>query len=134
LVSAQEKIGIKETIEKANAGDVNAQLTLGIAYDLGTDGLKENFKEAIFWYTKSAEQGNKDAQLFLATNYYEGKKVERSYSKAVYWWTKAAEQGDKEAQFNIGTFYYDGIGVEKSYSNSLFFFNRKLVTIYRRII
>ena len=80
LVSAQEKIGIKETIEKANAGDVNAQLTLGIAYDLGTDGLKENFKEAIFWYTKSAEQGNKDAQLFLATNYYEGKKVERSYS------------------------------------------------------
>lgn len=60
LVSAQEKIGIKETIEKANAGDVNAQLTLGIAYDLGTDGLKKTLKKLFFGVQR---QQNKETKM-----------------------------------------------------------------------
>ena len=42
---------------RAEAGDANAQLLLGVMYDHGK-GVLEDDKEAVKWYRKAAEQGH----------------------------------------------------------------------------
>lgn len=52
---------------------------------------------AVFWWAKSTEQGNIEAQFFLARCCEEGVGTERDYSKAKYWYIRAAERGNKQA-------------------------------------
>lgn len=49
---------------RAEAGDVLAQLILGIMYEIG-EGVVENDQEAVKWYRMAAEQGDADAQYGL---------------------------------------------------------------------
>ena len=44
-----------ELVQKAEAGDAEAQYNLGQCYENGQVGIKDN-KEAVKWYTKAAEQ------------------------------------------------------------------------------
>ena len=46
-----------ELILKAEAGDAKAQCNLGWCYETGT-GVEKSEREAVKWYTKSAEQGD----------------------------------------------------------------------------
>src|SRR5262249_57758121 len=46
--------------ERAVAGDANAQVLLGIAYDGGSRVFKRDPNEARRWYDKAAKQGNLD--------------------------------------------------------------------------
>ena len=45
-----------ETKAKAEAGDADAQYNLGWMYDEG-EGVEQDFKEAVKWYQKAADQG-----------------------------------------------------------------------------
>ena len=53
-----------ELVKKAEAGDVLAQCSLGSCY-LEGKGVTQDYKEAVKWYTKSAEQGNEPAKKAL---------------------------------------------------------------------
>jgi TPR repeat protein len=64
---------------------------------------------------KAAEQGNVNAQLYLATKYRSGEGVPKDYKKSAYWTKKAAEQGNVNAQYNLGYMYVKGQGVIKDY-------------------
>ena len=99
LVSAQETTDIKETIEKANAGDESAQLMLGIFNSI--TNTEQGYKEAIYWFTRAAEQGNSVAQFQLGFFYHKGMGGEQSDNKTFYWWRKAAEQGNSDAQYRL---------------------------------
>ena len=55
---------------------------------------KENYEKAFTPYKKEAEQGNAEAQFFLAYMYDDGEGTEQDKQKAFYWYTKAAEQGN----------------------------------------
>ena len=57
--------------------------------------VEKDLKEAIYWYTKSAEQGNADAQYNLAVCYDNGNGVERNLDMAIEYYKKAAEQGNE---------------------------------------
>ena len=48
--------------ELADQGHLGAQYMLGRAYRFRWGVPERDFKEAIKWYTKSAEQGNRQAQ------------------------------------------------------------------------
>ena len=61
-------------------------------------GITKDFKEAVKWHTKSAEQGNANAQLCLGTFYHFGQGVAQDYTEAVKWYAKSAEQGNAEAK------------------------------------
>ena len=81
-------------------------------------GVAQDYTKAVYWYTKSAEQGNAIAQVNLGNIYKngtpiysktvvvnaDGSKTEnvigiaKDHKKAIYWYTKAAEQGNAEAQ------------------------------------
>ena len=74
-------------------------------------GVPQDYKQAVKWYTEAAEQGNASVQYNLGVMYYNGQGVPQDYKQAVKWYIKAAEQGDASAQVNLGLMYGTGQGV-----------------------
>ncbi|ODS31478.1 MAG: hypothetical protein SCARUB_03409 [Candidatus Scalindua rubra] len=67
---------------------INELYNKGHSYD-----KQGNYKEAIKWYRKAAEQGHARAQAILGIMYSQGQGVEQDFKEAVRWYQKAAEQG-----------------------------------------
>ncbi len=61
-------------------------------------GTIQNYRQALHWYQKAAEQGDSDAQIILALMYGEGQGIKRNFPQAEYWLKKAAAQGNPVAQ------------------------------------
>ncbi len=62
----------------------------------------KNYKQAVSWYQKAAEQGLTIAQNNLGVMYANGTGVAQDNKQAVSWYQKAAEQGLTIAQNNLG--------------------------------
>lgn len=105
----------QKNIDKARAGDARAQADVGYAYETG-DGVAKDTNQALYWYRKSAENGNMDGQANLAYFYYNGLGVAQDYKQAFYWNKKAADQGLARAQNWVGFLYEKGLGVEQNYT------------------
>ena len=73
---------------------VNAQAWLAATFSLGLQGVAENKKKALFWWTKAAEQGNPRAQFQLGLMYSYGVGVLEDFIKSYAWFNLAALQGD----------------------------------------
>ncbi len=101
-----------ELQKKAEAGDANAQSSLGEMYAKG-EGVPKDAVKAAEWYQKSAVQGNAQAQDRLGVMYDLGEGVPKDAAKAVEWFEKAAAQGNADAQRNLGHMYRNGEGVPK---------------------
>ena len=61
-----------------------------------------NYREALEWYRKAAEQGYAPAQVNLGSLYAEGQGTPQDFQEALRWYHKAADQGYAPAQFNLG--------------------------------
>ena len=59
---------------RANGGDAEAQVTLGVMHAEGR-GVPQDAVEAVAWYGKAAEQGLAEAQYNLGVMYAEGRGV-----------------------------------------------------------
>ena len=88
----EEKIEFYHLNFKANGGDYIAQNNLGVIYEIG-EGVPQDYKEAVKWYRKAAEQGFAKGQYNLGRSYHNGQGVPQDYKEAFKWYTKAAEQG-----------------------------------------
>ena len=108
----------QDLMEKALAGDADAQYELGVCYYNG-NGIEQNYVEAVKWYRKSAEQGDANAQCCLGYCYEYGRGVDQNYTEAVKWYRKAAEQGEETAQSNLGICYYNGHGIDQNYAEAV---------------
>ena len=64
-------------------------------------GVDVNYKKAIEWYKKAAEQGYEGAQYNLGVIYEFGLGVGQSDSMAMRWYAKADAQNDVDAQARI---------------------------------
>jgi TPR repeat protein len=62
-VCVSSLLDVSVLIAKAESGDPNAQLELGKYYDATDDQAK--FPQAAYWFSKSADQGNPDAEWRL---------------------------------------------------------------------
>ena len=62
----------------------------------------KDYKQALYWYTKAAEQGDADAQNMLGLMYANGEGVPKDSVLAYLWWNLAAAQGLKSAKRNLG--------------------------------
>ncbi|MBE9591321.1 sel1 repeat family protein [Moraxella sp. K127] len=102
-----------------NPNNAQLQFYLGYAYDLEAD-----YKKAVEWYTKSANQGYAKAQYSLGAMYYTGQGVPQDYAKAFELFTKSANQGYAEAEYNLGVMYYNGQGVKQDYTKALEWFTK----------
>ena len=71
------------------------------------EGVEWNFKEAMKWYRKAADQGYAEAQHGLGHKYYTGEGVPRDYGTAYAWYNIAVANGFADAE------KYKGIVVKK---------------------
>lgn len=90
----------KETKAKAESGDIQAMNVLGEIYAEGKQ-VKRDYKEAVVWYRKAADQGVARAQYHLAALYEIGQGLPHDEAEAARWYRKAAEQGLADAQYNL---------------------------------
>ena len=93
----------------AIAGNVDAQCALGGFYDHGLEGVTKNYQEAVKWYRKAADQGNKEAQYFLGICYQLGKSVNKNNEEAAKWYRKASSQGHANAKEALDWLINEGL-------------------------
>lgn len=113
----------QETLKKAEAGEADAQFKLGFMYVNG-EGVPQDDKEAVKWFTKAAEQGHAWAQFNLGLMYDKGRGVPQDDKEAAKWHTKAAKQGYADAQFILGGMYAFGQGVPQDYKEAVKWFTK----------
>jgi TPR repeat protein len=82
-------------------------------YLLGDMFIETHGKQAIYWFSKSAQQGLPIAQETLGAAYELGWDVPRDYVQAAYWYRRAAMQGNCFAAESLGMMYEDGRGVKQ---------------------
>ncbi|GBC52943.2 kinase-like domain-containing protein [Rhizophagus irregularis DAOM 181602=DAOM 197198] len=97
----------------------------------------QNYKKALYYFQKAAENGNKfalcnlaaekgdkSAQNNLGVLYENGEVTERDLEKAIKWYNKAAENGREIPQYNLGRCYQSGIGVIKDEVKAFEYYKR----------
>ena len=103
---------IKEEKEKRLRKKVEADE----AFKVGTKYLeKEDYENALHYFTKAAELGSILAQYHVGDIYYYGRTGYQDDSEAEKWYLKAAENGNVDAQYCLGNLY---LGSKKPEKNS----------------
>ncbi|MBQ8466035.1 MAG: sel1 repeat family protein [Alphaproteobacteria bacterium] len=95
---------------QADAGDVNALMTLGYMYLYGLNGVEMNYKKAFEYYQKAADKGDHVAINNLASLYYGGVGVSKNIEKAAELFAKASDMGNIEASLNLAVIYLTNQG------------------------
>ena len=70
--------------------DFDRPNVVGFSYYNGV-GVVKDFKKAIYWYTKAADQGYADAQFNIGVCYELGHGVNEDFGKAIYWYNKVIQ-------------------------------------------
>lgn len=84
----------------AQQGDATAQFALGARYAIG-EGVKQNYSEALRWFSKAAEQGHVTSQATLGAYYWAGRGVPQDLSKAYFWALLAEAGGDQGSRYRL---------------------------------
>lgn len=108
--------------KQAEAGDKRAQYKLGNAYLRG-NGVKLDMKQAINWFTKSANQNYIKAAHKLGHIYYSSKNS-RKYKLGFQWFLKAANKKYAPSQYYLGRMYFEGKGVKRDLDRALLWAKR----------
>ncbi len=104
----------KKTLEKASAGDPQAQFEMGRLYYRGKH-VAQDFAQALNWFDTAAKNGSVPAMNALAGMYHAGQGCEEpNPQKTFSWYQTAAHTGDFEARVNLAVCYLNGIGTEKN--------------------
>jgi TPR repeat protein len=96
----------------AEAGNGQAELYMGLEYDMGTD-VPRNVEKAATWYRKAAAQGSASAENNLGVLYHEGDGLPKDGMEAVNWFSRAAARGSATAEYCLGRMYFEGDGVRQ---------------------
>lgn len=97
----------------AEAGDAQAQLGLGVLYDVG-QGVPRDPAVAYRWYRRAAEAGLAEAQFNVAVMHDTGDARPRDPGEAATWYARAAAHGNRRAQYNLAQLYEAGQGVPRN--------------------
>ncbi len=62
------------------------------------DGVVRDYKTAVRWYRKAAEQGFPNAQFNLGVIYAKGRGTNKDTTLSKEWYEKAADQGNENAE------------------------------------
>jgi hypothetical protein len=89
---------LEELRRFAEQGDARAQFAMGAHYSTGDQG-KQDYAEAVRWFTKAAEQGNVVAQATLGAYYWAGRGVPQDLNKAYFWSILARAGGDEGSKY-----------------------------------
>lgn len=84
----------------AEHGDPAAQFALGARYATGEE-VKQDYTEAVRWFTMAADQGHILAQATLGAYYWAGRGVPQDLTKAYYWSVLAQAGGDQASKYRV---------------------------------
>jgi uncharacterized protein len=115
VIQANESIA--DLRAKAEKGDANAQVNLGVRFLKG-EGVPQDHAEAVKWFHKAAEQGNVGAQHNLGVIYFQGEE----YIKGMNWYLKAANKGFVASQLNLAMCYHKGEVVPQDHAEAVKWF------------
>ncbi len=99
-VSRFEIMDINSLTAEANNGNYHAQFFLAKRLQKG-EGVAKNAQQAVYWYTRAAEQNIAPAQLNLGIMYLRGEGVKADMQKGRAWLEKAAHLGDNRASYAL---------------------------------
>ncbi len=114
---------VERLIERAKAGDAEAQLQAGVAYKHGYV-VQVAPREARDWFQKAAEQGVIPAQYLLGTMLLRGQEIPQDLPGAARWIHAAADNDHAEAQYEYGMMLFDGVGVAQDHQRAFEWFSR----------
>ncbi len=92
----------------AAAGDLRAQVSLGLLYQNGIGVSAPDPSAAVALYEQAAEGGSPDGMINLAVALFSGTGTTPDPDRAVEILRRAAEQGSARARFNLGVLARDG--------------------------
>jgi TPR repeat protein len=126
--SKEDRLLFAQNMVKAEAGDANSQIYIGIAYGMGT-GVPQDDVQSTKWFLKAALQGNEMAIGFMGSCYEMGKGVPIDKSEALKWYIKAAGCNPKFPETRmfaekVAIWFRDGIGAEKDFQKARSWFNK----------
>ena len=91
---------LEEIRQRAQRGDPDAQVALGLRYAMGEDE-PQDYAIAARWFLKAAEQGSVLAQDTLGAYYWAGRGVPKDVVKAYYWSSLAKEAGNSASEVRV---------------------------------
>ena len=135
---------IEKIRAKADSGDAQSQLALGVLYASGQGGVEKNPALALEYVKAAAESGFAPAQTFLGCAYAEGKIVPRDMNAAVRWRELGAKNGSPADKWSLGNAFLYGYLVPKDQIKAVYWITQsaneghaesilKLVEIYKNL-
>lgn len=126
--SVEDRVTFTRNKIKADAGDADAQVFVGMLYSMGM-GVPQDDVEAAKWILKAALQGNEMAIGMMGATYEKGMGVPVDKAEALRWFTKAAGCNPKFPETRmfaekVATWYRDGIGTDKNYDKARTWYNK----------
>jgi TPR repeat protein len=71
----------------------------------GAMDVPQDYKQAMNWFIKAANNGNDNAMNLIGDMYHYGRGVTTNIPSAIEWYIKGANQGNEWTQANLGYFY-----------------------------
>lgn len=112
------------TMQRAQAGDADAQLKMARLLLLDAEFNPASTKEAVEWLRQAVEGGNTAAMVELGRVYRTGVGVLQDYQQATRWIERAALEGDAEGMLELGRLYREGVLLERDPVLAYVWFNR----------
>ncbi len=103
----------------AISGNANAQASLAWLYRDGYGGVRQDYAEALKWYTQAANQGNALALGNLGWFYREGLGVTQDYVASLKYYRKAADAGDITSIAAMGYAAQNGLGMAQNFAEAM---------------
>lgn len=103
--AAGENQNLKKAVED---NDLKEQISIGKYFF--DKQRTQDYKKALEWYMKAAEQGDENAQYMVRQIYF---KIQ-DYDNLLKWCKKGIEQNQTVAKYTMGLIFLKGYGVEKN--------------------
>lgn len=95
------------------------QFEMGLRYYNGTNGLEQNLDKAIFWFSNSSkDEDNPNADMMLASMYYEGNGFDKDKKKSIGFYSRAGNRNNLTAQLILtGIYFFNNDFMNQEYAN-----------------
>lgn len=111
LKGEESKELFQRLLSCAELGDKRCQNQLGIWYEDGI-GTEQNYRLALEWFQKAAEQDYPSAFGNIGELYRKGHGVDRDNEKAVHYYKEGTDRKQSGCTMRLGQCYLNGIGVD----------------------
>ncbi|CAB9506736.1 expressed unknown protein [Seminavis robusta] len=106
----KEKKEMEDLLKKANAGDKNVMLTVGLNYRYGEKGFAKDLAKSHILMKKGHDYGNLECTVFLGVDLLTGTGVAQDLMKGMMYTAMAAGNGSDLAAYVLGSALATGLG------------------------